>query len=91
MRKEDARRREEAKKKAEVLVEALPWIHKMSGKTMVVKYGGAAMEDQSLCRSVLTDIELLKLMGVRVVLEREGIDTGRPSDLKLLSVIEQIS
>ncbi len=72
MRKEDARRREEAKKKAEVLVEALPWIHKMSGKTMVVKYGGAAMEDQSLCRSVLTDIELLKLMGVRVVLVHGG-------------------
>ena len=33
----------------------------------------------------------LHKMGVRVVLEREGIDTGRPSDLKLLSVIEQIS
>ena len=72
MRREDARRRDEAQKKAEVLVEAMPWIHKMSGTTMVVKYGGAAMEDPAMCRSVLDDIELLKLMGVRVVLVHGG-------------------
>ena len=72
MRREDARRRDEAQKKAEVLLEAMPWIHKMSGSTMVVKYGGAAMEDPAMCRSVLDDIELLKLMGVRVVLVHGG-------------------
>ena len=72
MRREDARRRDEAQKKAEVLLEAMPWIHKMSGTTMVVKYGGAAMEDPAMCRSVLDDIELLKLMGVRVVLVHGG-------------------
>ena len=72
MRKEDARRREQAKKKADVLIEAMPWIQKMSGRIMVVKYGGAAMEDPELCKSVLTDIELLKLMGVRVVLVHGG-------------------
>lgn len=72
MRKEDARRREQAKKKADVLIEAMPWIQKMSGRIMVVKYGGAAMEDAELCKSVLTDIELLKLMGVRVVLVHGG-------------------
>lgn len=72
MRKEDAKRRVEAQKKAEILMEAMPWIKKMSGRTMVVKYGGAAMEDQELCKSVLADIELLKLMGIRVVLVHGG-------------------
>jgi acetylglutamate kinase len=38
----------------------------------VVKYGGAAMEDESLCRSVMDDIELMKLMGIRVVLVHGG-------------------
>ncbi len=45
MKKEDRRRREEALEKANVLVEAMPWIHRMNGRTVVVKYGGAAMED----------------------------------------------
>ena len=53
-----------AQRKAEVLTEALPWINKMRGKTVVVKYGGSAMEDPKLMVQVLGDIELLKLMGV---------------------------
>lgn len=72
MKKEDRRRREEALEKANVLVEAMPWIHRMNGRTVVVKYGGAAMEDPSLCKEVIADIELLKLMGMRVVLVHGG-------------------
>ena len=61
-----------AQRKAEVLTEALPWINKMRGKTVVVKYGGSAMEDPKLMVRVLGDIELLKLMGMRVVLVHGG-------------------
>lgn len=61
-----------AQRKAEVLTEALPWINKVRGKTVVVKYGGSAMEDPKLMVQVLGDIELLKLMGMRVVLVHGG-------------------
>lgn len=61
-----------AHQKAEVLTEALPWINKMRGKTIVVKYGGSAMEDKDLMTQVVGDIELLKLMGMRVVLVHGG-------------------
>ena len=61
-----------AQRKAEVLTEALPWINKMRGKTVLVKYGGSAMEDPKLMVQVLGDIELLKLMGMRVVLVHGG-------------------
>ena len=61
-----------AQRKAEVLTEALPWINKTRGKTVVVKYGGSAMEDTKLMVQVLGDIELLKLMGMRVVLVHGG-------------------
>lgn len=61
-----------AQRKTEVLTEALPWINKMRGKTVVVKYGGSAMEDPKLMVQVLGDIELLKLMGMRVVLVHGG-------------------
>lgn len=72
MKKDDRKRREEALEKANVLVEAMPWIHSMNGRTVVVKYGGAAMEDPDLCREVIADIELMKLMGMRVVLVHGG-------------------
>ncbi len=62
----------QAATKAEVLVEALPWINKMSGKTFVVKYGGAAMEDRELCREVVKDLVLMYLIGVRLVLVHGG-------------------
>ena len=61
-----------AQRRAEVLTAALPWINKMRGKTVVVKYGGSAMEDPKLMVQVLGDIELLKLMGMRVVLVHGG-------------------
>lgn len=72
MKKEDCKRRDEAAQKANVLIEAMPWIHRMNGKTVVVKYGGAAMENPKLCAEVIADIELLKLMGMRVVLVHGG-------------------
>ncbi|MBR3223972.1 MAG: acetylglutamate kinase [Atopobiaceae bacterium] len=72
MKKEDCKRRDEASQKANVLIEAMPWIHRMNGKTVVVKYGGAAMENPKLCAEVIADIELLKLMGMRVVLVHGG-------------------
>jgi acetylglutamate kinase len=72
MKRDDRKRRDEALQKANVLVEAMPWIHRMNGRTVVVKYGGAAMEDPSLCKEVIADIELLKLMGMRVVLVHGG-------------------
>ena len=62
----------EAHAKAEVLVEALPWINKMNGKTFVVKYGGAAMEDMDLCREVVKDLVLMHLIGIRLVLVHGG-------------------
>ena len=72
MRGRDARELEEGMRKAEVLTEALPWIHQMNGRTIVVKYGGSAMEDPRLMRRVVGDLELLKLMGMRVVLVHGG-------------------
>ena len=72
MRKRDAQAREAALDKAKILTEAMPWIHRHNGQTIVVKYGGAAMEDDELMRQVLGDLELLKLMGIRVVLVHGG-------------------
>ena len=72
MRKRDAQAREAALDKAKILTEAMPWIHRHNGQTIVVKYGGAAMEDDGLMRQVLGDLELLKLMGIRVELVHGG-------------------
>ena len=72
MRKRDAIKRDNALDKAKILIEAMPWIHKHNGQTIVVKYGGAAMEDEELMHQVVGDLELLKLMGMRVVLVHGG-------------------
>jgi acetylglutamate kinase len=72
MRKRDAIERDKALEKAKILTEAMPWIHRHNGQTIVVKYGGAAMEDEQLMHEVMSDLELLKLMGVRVVLVHGG-------------------
>ena len=57
---------------AQTLVEALPYIQKYTGKTVVIKYGGNAMTSDSLRRSVMTDIVLLNLVGIRVVVVHGG-------------------
>lgn len=72
MRIREAHERDKAQAKAEVLMDALPWINAQRGKTFVIKYGGAAMENEELMVQVVADIEMLKLMGVRVVLVHGG-------------------
>ena len=51
---------------AQTLIEALPYIQKFTGKTIVVKYGGNAMVSDTLRRAVMSDIILLNLVGIRV-------------------------
>lgn len=58
--------------KAKVLAEALPHIQKYNGKIVVVKYGGNAMINEELKNSVMHDIVLLNLIGVKVVLVHGG-------------------
>jgi acetylglutamate kinase len=57
---------------AEVISEALPYIQRYHGKTIVIKYGGAAMQSNNLCRQVMGDIVLLSLVGIRVVVVHGG-------------------
>jgi len=58
--------------KAAILVEALPYIKKFSGKTVVIKYGGHAMTDPDLKKAVLTDVVLMKYVGIHPVLVHGG-------------------
>ena len=58
--------------KANVLIEALPYIQRFHGKTIVVKYGGSAMVDQELKMSVIRDVALLKLVGFRPIIVHGG-------------------
>ncbi|MBQ1351626.1 MAG: acetylglutamate kinase [Oscillospiraceae bacterium] len=58
--------------RATVLVEALPYIQKFNGKTIVVKYGGNAMVSEALRHAVISDIVLLSLVGIRVVVVHGG-------------------
>ena len=57
---------------AQTLVEALPYIQKFTGKTIVVKYGGNAMVSADLRKAVMSDIILLSLVGIRVVVVHGG-------------------
>lgn len=58
--------------RAQVLAEALPYIQKYTGKTIVVKYGGNAMVSDELRQAVISDIILLSLVGIRVVVVHGG-------------------
>lgn len=57
---------------AEVLIEAFPYIKNQTGKTIVIKYGGAAMVDPRLRDAVMADIVMLKIMGVNPVIVHGG-------------------
>ncbi|MGI5986774.1 MAG: acetylglutamate kinase [Dysosmobacter sp.] len=57
---------------AQTLVEALPYIQKFTGKTIVIKYGGNAMISKELRKAVMSDIVLLSLVGIRVVVVHGG-------------------
>ncbi|KAL8477286.1 hypothetical protein ACS0TY_029539 [Phlomoides rotata] len=58
--------------RVEILSEALPFIQKFRGKTIVVKYGGAAMKSEALQASVIADIVLLSCVGLRIVFVHGG-------------------
>lgn len=58
--------------KANILVEALPYIQRLSGKTIVIKYGGNAMIDPKLSYAIMQDLTLLKYVGVNPILVHGG-------------------
>jgi len=58
--------------KASVLIEALPYIQHFQGATIVVKYGGSAMTEHELKKSVIKDVALLKLVGFRPIIVHGG-------------------
>ena len=69
--------------KAEILIEALPYIQSLAGKTIVVKYGGNAMINEELISWVLDDITLLKYVGINPVL----VHGGGPDISQMLDVM----
>ena len=73
-----------AKNIAKVLTEALPYIQKFVGKTIVIKYGGNAMVDESLKQSFARDIVLMKLVGINPIV----VHGGGP---QIGAVLEQLS
>lgn len=58
--------------KAEVLIEALPYIQRFNRKIIVVKYGGSAMADEELQKNVIKDVTLLKLVGFKPIIVHGG-------------------
>ena len=58
--------------KAEILVEALPYIQKFNRKVIVIKYGGSAMENETLKKKVIQDAVLLKLVGFKPIIVHGG-------------------
>ena len=58
--------------KAEVLIEALPYIQRFNRKIIVVKYGGSAMVDEELKARVIQDVTLLKLVGFKPIIVHGG-------------------
>ena len=69
--------------KANILIEALPYIQQLSGKTVVVKYGGNAMVDKALTRTIMQDVTLLKYVGVNPIL----VHGGGPDINKMLTAL----
>ncbi len=63
---------QEILQKAEVLIEALPYIQRFNRKIIVVKYGGSAMVDEELKKSVIQDVTLLKLVGFKPIIVHGG-------------------
>lgn len=58
--------------KANVLIEALPYIQRFNRKIIVVKYGGSAMTDENLKKNVIKDVTLLKLVGFKPIIVHGG-------------------
>jgi acetylglutamate kinase len=89
------RRRGKVLEKAGTLIEALPWLERFHGRTVVIKYGGHAMTDEALRASFAADIVFLRYAGLRpvivhgggpqinVALERAGIESGFTAGLRV--------
>ncbi|MCL5291256.1 MAG: acetylglutamate kinase [Actinobacteria bacterium] len=58
--------------KAEVLTQALPYIKEYHGKTVVIKYGGSAMQEDALKRMIITDLVLMRFVGINPVVVHGG-------------------
>ena len=58
--------------RAEILIEALPYIKRFAGKTFVIKYGGSVMENADLKKKFIEDVALLKLVGINIVIVHGG-------------------
>lgn len=58
--------------KASILIEAMPYISEFHSKTVVIKYGGAAMTDSKLKNSVIGDIAFMKMVGINPVIVHGG-------------------
>ncbi|HIW17601.1 acetylglutamate kinase [Faecalicoccus acidiformans] len=69
--------------RAQILVEALPYIQKYRGKVLVIKYGGNAMINEELKQAIIQDVVLLNMVGVQVVL----VHGGGPEISKLLNQV----
>jgi len=79
--------------RAEVLLEALPYIRAFQGKTLVIKYGGAAMEQADLKDQFAKDVLLLKLVGMRPVIVHGGgpqIGAMRVTDAETVEIVEMV-
>ena len=63
---------QESMEKANVLIEALPYIQRFNRKIIVIKYGGSAMVDEELKQHVIQDVTLLKLVGVKPIIVHGG-------------------
>jgi acetylglutamate kinase len=70
--------------KAEILVEALPYIQRLSGKTVVIKYGGNAMINGEITQTIMQDITLLKYVGANPIV----VHGGGPEISKLLKALK---
>jgi acetylglutamate kinase len=85
----------EAKEKADLLVQAIKYIKQFSGKTVVVKCGGHAMQDEAIKKSVFEDIDMLKRLGLKIVVvhgggpevddevKKQGLETKRIHGLRV--------
>lgn len=58
--------------KANILIEAIPYIKEFSGKTFVIKYGGSAMVDENVKKELIRDIILFKLLGIEIIIVHGG-------------------
>ncbi len=70
--------------RANILIEALPYIQKLNGKTIVIKYGGNAMTNPQQIQSIMQDITLLKYVGMNPIV----VHGGGPEINKLLNIMQ---